>query len=740
MSDTLSTPIINFSTGVLTSDLLRTHFQSLATYLRQSTQLLSGYGYGIVDPQDPTTNPDNLVKSLWVAAADTTNYTVLPGIAVAPSGDIMFQDASVSVGLVDLSGGLNVIVLQYSVVDSAARSLTTSNQMVSNGQEFVSSTSCMTEQAYLALPFEQRQRCVVLAGVIYASTGNTLLTAPTTQRPWLRKWFSFNDIEHRSHVGSGTVTATNPHGTGVGDLTVGDVKFYDQFTGSGLVVSKDVSVSGVPGYFCSDVFTSDDVKIDFTGEITSRSFFGGTHVRYVELSSVPCQILSAYDTALELPISVDWIPGTRIVVLYLTVVPTTLSLSYTKSPSCSVSSTTSSSVNFAGMSSNELVISAGVQVKTLAQTSFPIRRFAGIPRAFNIYLDGTGFLVGDPSVLVPSQTLLGKTGVELLAATVVPDVQSYVGIGMHNAGFTPTMSVVVTVTGILPDGSTNVETITLNQTTYADVPVPPAMSENDQQVLFTQKSYTSITSVKATSVVDISSSCTFIVYTKLDPARHRFALLASGLWNGREAQDITDKRRVLPVVRDGVYGITALTAAAEVVVGANELISGTGSNALTVQNYKHVSLICAEDFNEPRYLDAVSVLWEGRSILDCAVIDKAQRDSSMYKSCYRSRLIPIRKYEAELCGFVVILNSADTSVIQEGCVRVVMKNDALDIVECVLKPMQGDLSGRIWIGYTSVNYRSAGFVISGRCSGFAAYFVNSANINVNYSVQTYARS
>lgn len=740
MSDSLSTPIINFSTGVLTSDLLRTHFQSLATYLRQSVQLLSNYGYGVVDPVNPSSNPDNTVKSLWVVASDTTNYVVLPGIAVAPSGDVMFQDVSVSVGLVDLSGGMNVIVLQYSVVDSTARSLTVTNQMVSNGQEFTSSVSCMTEQAYLALPYAQRQRCVVLAGVVYSASGNTLSTTPTSQRPWLRKWFSFNDIEHRSLVGSGTVTETNPHGIGIGDLTIGDVKFYDQFTGSGLVVSKDVSVSGVPGYFCSDVFTADEVKVDFTGEITSRSFFGGTHVRYVELSSIPCQILSAYDTTLNLPISVDWISGTRIVVLYLTAVPATLALSYTKSPSCALASSTSSSISFSGMSANELVISAGVQVKALAQTSFPIRKYASIPRAINVYLDGSGFLVGDPTVLVPSQTLLGKTNVELLADTVTPNVQSYIGIGLHNAGFIPSMSVVVMVIGTLADGSTSVETITLNQNTYADTPAPPAIMENDQQVLFTQKSYVSITSVKATSVVDISSACTVMVYTKLDPARHRFALLASGLWNGREVQDITDKRRVLPVVRDGVYGITALTSAAEVVVGANELISGTGSNALTVQNYKHVSLICAEDFNEPRYLDAVSVLWEGRSVLDCPVIDKAQRDSSMYKSCYRSRLIPIRKYEAELCGFVVILNSADTSVIQEGCVRVVLKNDLSDIVECVLKPMQGDLSGRIWIGYTSVNYRAAGFVISGRCSGFAAYFVNSANINVNYSVQTYARS
>jgi hypothetical protein len=747
MSDNTSLPLpsINFSTGVLTQDLLHTHFQQVQAFLRQSMSLLSGSGFGVVDTTDPSSNPNNVLKPLWLTAVDQYNYSIAPGIAVSVSGDILFLDQTTSVSLVDLSGNLNLVVLQYQVVDSTDRSLTTTGQMVANGQIPVVTLSCITDAAYQNLPYQIQQRTVVLAGVVYAVSGNIQYLAPTTTQPYIRNWFSFVDTVHRSHVGSGTVTPTNPHGESIGDLTVGDIRFYDQFIGSGMVLSKDISVAGIPGYFCLDTFTSAQVKVDFTGAATDGSFFGGTNVYYVNLSAIPNTVLSAYDTTLNLPISVDPIPGTTTVVLYLSVLPASISISYTKSPSLAIASVSASSITFSGLaSSNELVISNGVVVQQLSQSSFPIRRYSSIPRKFTVYVDQNGFLLGDPNVLIPVQVLgtaENNVGVNLLTSTFTPTVPVYVGIGLHNAGSSSSLYVTFLVHGVLADGVTLAnETITFNQSTYSDTLLPPAESENDQQVLYTVQTYSTITSVQATAVVALASNATVLVYSKLDPARHRLAAVASGLWDGRSTQNIVDQRRILPVVRDGVYGITPITAAAEVVVGANELISGTGLNALTVQDYKRVALIIAEDFNEPRYLDSGSVLWQGRSLLDSPVIDKSVIDSSPYRSCYRSRLIPLRKYESDNCGFVVILNSADAAVVQQGSVRVVMKNDVSDIVEIVLLPMTGDLSGRIFIGYTQVNYRAAGFVVSGKCAGFSAYFVNSTNVNTSYIVPVLRRS
>jgi hypothetical protein len=95
------------------------------------------------------------------------------------------------------------------------------------------------------------------------------------------------------------------------------------------------------------------------------------------------------------------------------------------------------------------------------------------------------------------------------------------------------------------------------------------------------------------------------------------------------------------------------------------------------------------------------------------------------------------------------LNAVEASSVAEGSVRVVLERAPQyvsgvmvdsGIAECVLKPMLNDLSGRIYIGYTSVNYRSAAFVISGRCAGYAAYFTNSSNVDPNYVVNTIPRT
>lgn len=357
-------------------------------------------------------------------------------------------------------------------------------------------------------------------------------------------------------------------------------------------------------------------------------------------------------------------------------------------------------------------------------------------------------MIGDPGVLAQATNVVDNTNRNLLAVPYVPKTAMFVGVGAHGIGDNALFSMTAVVTGILEDNSIFSENLVFDNSTYSDMSLPPAIRENDKQVLFTTKSYVEIVSVMIETAFHafqgIQSTASVVVYGKLDASKHRYAALASGFWNGREAQSLRDIRRVLPVVRDGVYGVTAITSTAEVLVGANEIVSSASAQI----QYKRVTLVCAEDFREPRFLDTSSVLWDGGEVLDCSVIPKEIVDSSPYKSCYRSRILPLRKYDSELCGFVVILNNAESSIVSEGCVRVVLErapqynNNVLvdsGIAECVLKPMIGDLSGRIYIGYTSVNYRSAGFVISGRCSGFAAYFTNSSNVDPNYVVAVTSR-
>lgn len=746
------TPSINFETGALTQEGLRDYFSQLSEYQRKSIQLLSNQGYGIVDTSDPSIRATDAQKPLWITEVSKTSYTVLSGSCVTPSGEVCVLDTDATLNLVDLSGSMNLFVMKYEVIDSTITALTASNKMVPVGTVPSTTLVCMQESKYLGLDAETRNNCVVIGGVVYSELqDNTLYLEPTLSRPWMRSWFSMSDITHRSKIGSGEVSDTNVHGIGLGDLRVGGMSIYDQLTSSGMVLSKDTSISGVPGYYCQDTIVASSVKTDLTGAVTSASFFGGANTFYVELSSIPNVLCCAYEATTRRPIGVDHIVGTRIVVLYTrTQVTSDLVFGYTKTPTLMLNNTSSqaNALEFAGISNKEIVISNGSVVKRLVQGTYGIRKYASIPRNFKVFADDNGFLIGDPGVLAQATNITDNTNKNLLAVPFVPKIPMFVGVGAHGIGDTASFTMTVVVTGILESGDINSEELIFNNSTYEDMALPPAIRENDKQVLFTSNSYTEIVSVMVETAFHnfqgIQSTATVVVYGKLDSSKHRYCALASGFWNGREATNLRDIRRVLPVVRDGIYGVTAITSTAEVLVGANEIVSSASSQV----QYKRVTLVCAEDFREPRFLDSSSVLWEGGEILDCSVIPKEVVDSSPYKSCYRSRLIPLRKYDSELCGFVVILNNAETSTVSEGSVRVVLErerqynNSVLvdsGLAECVLKPMIGDLSGRIYIGYTSVNYRSASFIVSGKCAGFAAYFTNSSNVDPNYVVPVTVR-
>jgi hypothetical protein len=105
---------------------------------------------------------------------------------------------------------------------------------------------------------------------------------------------------------------------------------------------------------------------------------------------------------------------------------------------------------------------------------------------------------------------------------------------------------------------------------------------------------------------------------------------------------------------------------------------------------------------------------------------------------YRSRLLPIRKYDTELCGFIVFLHAEDVaSVSSPGAVRVLLRNEgqgANTYGEITLIQMQGDLSGRVFIGYTNANYHAAGVVVSGKCRAVSLYFSNASNVDSQYVV------
>jgi hypothetical protein len=736
-------PEINFDSGVLTQDLLRGHFAFLQQTIRDQMQILGAGGFGIVDSTDPATalTDSNLRPfQVTVTTPDTTSYSVGPGVVVTGAGDIAVVESATIVRLATLTQGrFNCICVRYQVVDSGSRALSASGKLVASGTVGKVDVFCVTESDYLALSVSERKRIVVVAGVyIDASTGTNTVVFSDETRAWLRPWFTVADTKHRSGIGSGTVTSANPHGTGLADLGVGDHRVFDLLTGSGMVVSRDRSIKGVPGTYCRDVFDPKQINVDVDGTATDGSFFGGSAgTLYVTLSSIPNTVTGARD-ALGYPVAVDWIAGTRVVVLYLRKKPTsTITISYTKTETLALTATTPTSVTFAGIDASDVVVSNGAVVSSLSQNSIALRRFGHVPRSFTCLVTDTGYVISDPSVVSPAANVTAYVGENLLTGTWTPRTRSRIGIGFHELGASADMNVVVRVVGTDAfTGATVSEAVSVTQTDYEDAVVPPSAREYDNQVHYTKTVFASVNSIVIMpSTANVAKTATATVYGKLDPAGHRFAVIATGFWDGREVKNVRDARRILCSARDGWFGVTDVTSAAEVLVAANEVVTGTAlTDSLT---YKRIGLLFAEDFREPRYLDADTTLWDG-TVREGNLIPVAVTNSDRYKNVYRSRFVCIRKYETEQVGFIVFLHADDVaSVASPGAVRVLLRNEGTDAdsyAEVVLKQLRGDLSGRVFVGYTNANYRSAAVVVSGACRAVSVYFSNASVVDTTYLV------
>lgn len=134
-------------------------------------------------------------------------------------------------------------------------------------------------------------------------------------------------------------------------------------------------------------------------------------------------------------------------------------------------------------------------------------------------------------------------------------------------------------------------------------------------------------------------------------------------------------------------------------------------------------LIVAEDFEQPNIIAGDTVEWDGRGELNVPVIDPNVSNSNHIVRCYRSRQIGLKVNPAEWTKIVVVLFNADSRISKYGAVRIVLQRANGSRGEAVLKAFDDDQTGSIFVGFVSASWESVGFVISGHCRGFAAYFV-----------------
>lgn len=725
-------PSINIDSEALDSDTLSRHLTMLGTEVALRTQLMCSDNYGIVADSDPTVYQSTSVNPLWVVSSDKYTCSVASGRAVTRSGRI----ASINTTDVPLAatseGAYNVIFLHVELVDDDEFVLASNGERVSTGTHLVTSVKCSDLASYQSLTDTMKSDTVILAVVQFSISGSTFITELLNLS--IRPWFSSVDREHRSKVGSGDVTETNVHGLGLNDLSVGGVKLYEQLTSTGMILSKDSSVSGVPGYLCSDEYSASDIKIDATGEVTKRSFFTGVGVYYLELNSYPntiCSVLGEDVSGNRFEYAVDHIVGTRILVFYASTKPGAVTVYYVRSPSLGIVSETASSVTFSQVDNRELVVASGEALASVKNTTAHIRRYSGIPVNLRMMVDATGAVVLDPKVVLASKHPTEIAGVkqEINQKFQTP---CFIGIGATKLGYSIDMYFAVQVSGFDIEGNTVSEIVEFDSLQWSDNFDVIGITETQNQVRYTKQVFASVTTVEVlTDSLHPVRSCDpagyIVVYAKLDPSKHKNALIATGFWNGRSIKRLEDARRVLPVVRDGVYGVTPITSIGELISGVNEIFTGNNDAS------KRIQTIVSEDFQQPRYLNAPSVTWQGREVLDVDALPTTVVDSSLYENVYRSRSIPIRKLSHDNLGLAVVLYNVDYTRITAGSVRVVLRDDKRT-AECALKMFADDFTNRTFLAYFDYNWRSVSFVISGKCQGFSAYYINPTTVDPAFQV------
>jgi hypothetical protein len=703
--------------------------------MRERTRFMSNNGYGIVDAVDPRYNADGTARPLWpvLNTSDYSKVTVFPGSAVTPIGDVITLNEATTATLTGISRGSETLVyVQRTEKRSDELALTTDGQTVSVGfvQSVVVSTVLLSDYYDSTLFTRDVLDSMVVLGVVIWSDGDIplLITDNSNGYSWNRPWFSACDIVHRNYVGSGTPTVRNPHGIDINDLSVGRLKPYDQLTNSGMILSSAQSVPGISGYICSDTFAPSAIKIDTDGSVTRRSWFSKPSCFYVELTTMANVIFRAY--AGDQEIAIDWIAGTKNVLLLINSRPThDLVIVYCRTATGSVQKYDNTSVTFNAVANDDIVITGGLAKTALLRTTVPVRKYGAVPRQLTFHAGTNGQVYIDPTIVMAFTEVLQSANVRYEIDTSIPS-PGRVGIALTDMPPNPASTVAFRIEGTDVNGLNQDEVLVFDVDSWIDAAVP-ADYEEPKQVHFTKNVYASVDSVTALNTAEYAmdnvGAALFAVMLKQEATYAKTAQLASAFWDGVKLTSVLDERRVLTVVRDGKHGYTSLQQAAEVMPGIDNAL-GLGQRA---------QLVVAEDFLQPTVIAADTIDWDGRGEINTPVIDAKLADSSGVAQCYRSRQIPLRVNPAEWLRLVVVLFGTDQNYAKKGSVRIVIRRASGDRAEAVLVPLADDCTGSLFAGFIDGAWESVSFVISGRCRGFAAYFVRPSTVDDQYVIQPF---
>jgi hypothetical protein len=618
----------NFNAPVTNNDLTYESQSQQEEHLER-TRLAFGHpdwltesNWGIVASTDPAlavagdSNPGSLSGS-------GVTLSVTPVLAVTKNGwrvHLTSALTGVSVASTEV-GAVNVATVKYVTANPDSQSLSEYRQPVYKRRitpEPEDVFLVYTLSQWQALSSDEQDDHVVLGtATVQLSSGGSkelLIDMTQTSYSWVRPWFSVTDLEHRSKVGTGTVSDTNVHGNSFNDFNVGDFTLPQLMLRVGAVAAQPQSLPNVPGQLCVTDIPNGSIKIDTFG-----IFGSGVGARYVELPFYPIRLGKVCNLADEDDeFCFRMVPKTNIIVQCIySSPPTTESLriyasKVTALQPQTITDTPVTKVSVGSISSKELVLAGGKAYVNSSSVSLTdeMEDAGPLPMIYHFFFQD-GVVIKNPQVLV-CRTLLSDIG-----GGVTPSAnqlgQGLLMVALDNAAPGASLSVKVRLSGKDIDGNSIDELITFDNTwsqraTDVTCAMPTTQLQRTSTALASGQSpalagyFAELTSVTLEESLNAGEDAAIQVWAVMHPNKTeglRYACpISHSVWDGTKLCTNYDARNV-------VTDLQSIQAIDTELASLASSISGLAASGNPIQD-----VILLENFRNPQYGSLVDPDWD----------------------------------------------------------------------------------------------------------------------------------
>lgn len=574
---------------------------------------------GIVDIIDPTKiSTSESTRPLLVSnsSIEPLKVKVNPGMVVTPSGALVKVSENYNLSLARTEDNdINIVFVENEIIESGTQTINDymenlASQEIQNPDSLRCVLKSDWDDVSLFSP-TRKSNIVVIAvvSVIPTSGGGQELQIDLTKNTFNfnRPWFSVVDIRHRSSIGTGTVTDSNPHGMSYNDLTTsGNVGLFQGLSDSGLIVSRDRHVSKMTGsVYCKETIPLSRIKIDAGGVVTANSKYTKNNARYCELLAFPTRLGSVYEQGKTgNSIAAELIEGTNILVFGPNEsLANPLMVEYTDTSALMPPiSAPTNLLSFGLPAEDEIIVSGGITYPSIADPTITLEGSGPFPRRYFVYQLGNGTLQAYPQIVVPA-TRLDLIGTNLYQVPKPLQNPSRIRLGLTKTDSVSGMSVTITLYGKDTNAAPISESITLSSASgYVDENTPSNNFDSPYQSVVTSKTFGSLDSIQVDSRSNDGPLSTIQLWAEIEPGStpeiNDALKIAEIRWNGQGISQILDCRKISKGFYKKSYDLTPV---GQSLVDSARLISSITSSPLWSGSS---SLLFTEDFEDLKYLDS----------------------------------------------------------------------------------------------------------------------------------------